>query len=56
MMAVSVKERTLDEILTNPKKPITEKLLEAEQLIKNSENVYDFGRGTSRDGVKNQEM
>lgn len=48
MMATSVKERTLDEILTNPKKPITEKLLEAEQLIKNSENVYDFGLGTSR--------
>ena len=49
MMATAVKERTLDEILTNPKKPMTEKLVEAEQLIKSSEHVYDFGLGTIKE-------
>lgn len=49
MMTTAVKERTLDEILTNPKKPMTEKLVEAEQLIKNSEHVYDFGLGTVKE-------
>ncbi|AJP61503.1 hypothetical protein AVV19_gp041 [Enterococcus phage EFDG1] len=49
MMTTAVRERTLDEILTNPKKPMTEKLVEAEQLIKNSEHVYDFGLGTIRE-------
>lgn len=49
MVVTAVKERTLDEILTNPKKPMTEKLVEAEQLIKSSEHVYDFGLGTIKE-------
>lgn len=49
MITTAVRERTLDEILTNPKKPMTEKLVEAEQLIKSSEHVYDFGLGTIKE-------
>lgn len=45
MMATAVKERTLDEIFSSSDVPLKERLAEAEELIKGSEHVYDFGLG-----------